>query len=417
MSYDKTDKVLDWATDFDHGSQEWADDPYAIIKELKNAGCPIAHTERYGGMWVPTTYDMIKQIFLDTKNFSSEGTIIREERPYQQAIFLKETASPIGIMPPITSDPPFHKIARNLLSPIFSPDVIALWHDEIGTTCNGLMRSMENQKSSELMHSYCNRIPSIIIAKMLGIPEQDIDKFDDWVTFFMHDINEPPSRDRFIKYLKYKKYMENHVDDHIKNPKKDIISYLLSCNIEDETLSIPYLIGIITLILVAGVHTVSSVMGSSLWHLATNPVDRRRLVENPDMIPAAVEEFLRAYAPVTIARLLKEDIEFHGVQMKKEDWVLLSLPAANRDEKQFANAHEVIIDREDNRHAAFGLGVHSCLGSSLARLELKVAISTFLENFPNFWVDPHTEVKWSTGQVRGPLNLSLIFGDDKKPGN
>jgi hypothetical protein len=113
---------------------------------------------------------------------------------------------------------------------------------------------------------------------MLGVPEQDIDKFDDWVTFFMHDINEPPSRDRFIKYLKYKKYMENHVDDHIKNPKKDIISYLLSCNIEDKTLSIPYLIGIITLILVAGVHTVSSVMGSSLWHLATNPVDRRRLV-------------------------------------------------------------------------------------------------------------------------------------------
>jgi cytochrome P450 len=134
-------------------------------------------------------------------------------------------------------------------------------------------------------------------------------------------------------------------------------------------------------------------------------VDRRRLVENPDMIPQAVEEFLRAYAPVTMARLVKEDVEFHGVQMKEEDWVLLPFPAANRDEAQFENANTVDIDREENRHAAFGLGIHRCIGSNLARLELNVAVETFLKRFPDFELNDSEEVTWSTGQVRGPRTL------------
>jgi cytochrome P450 len=220
MSYDKTDKVLDWATDFDHGSQEWADDPYAIIKELKNAGCPIAHTERYGGMWVPTTYDMIKKISLDTKNFSSEGTIVQKKRPYQQSIFLEESLSPIGIMPPISSDPPFHKVARSLLAPIFSSDAVGLCEQEIEATCQNLIAAMEDKESYEVMEHYCNKIPSIIMAKMLGIPDHDIDKFDNWINFFIHRIKEEPSKERLLTYLKYKKYMTNHINSYTKNPKK-----------------------------------------------------------------------------------------------------------------------------------------------------------------------------------------------------
>jgi cytochrome P450 len=108
-----------------------------------------------------------------------------------------------------------------------------------------------------------------------------------------------------------------------------------------------------------------------------------------------------------MARLVTEDMEFHGVHMKKEDWVLLPFPAANRDEKEFPNADTVDIDREINRHTAFGLGIHRCIGSNLARLELNVAVEVFLERFPDFEQDTKEEVKWSLGQVRGPRKLPL----------
>lgn len=125
------------------------------------------------------------------------------------------------------------------------------------------------------------------------------------------------------------------------------------------------------------------------------------------MIPMAVEEFLRAYAPVTMARLVKEDHEFHGVQMKQHDWVLLPFPAANRDPNQFDDADKVIIDRAENRHAAFGLGIHRCIGSNLARLEMNVAVEVFLKRFPDFELVTDEEMAWSTGQVRGPRKMPI----------
>ena len=183
------------------------------------------------------------------------------------------------------------------------------------------------------------------------------------------------------------------------------MTFLLRSEMDGQPLTDQHVFGTVLLILVAGIDTTWSGIGSSLWHLATNSVDRRRLVENPSAIPQAVEEFLRAYAPVTMARLVKDDHPFHGVEMKKDDWVLLPFPAANRDEAIFENANEVDIDRTENRHAAFGLGIHRCIGSNLARLELNVAVETFLERFPDFEINTSEKVTWSTGQVRGPRNL------------
>ena len=119
------------------------------------------------------------------------------------------------------------------------------------------------------------------------------------------------------------------------------------------------------------------------------------------------EEFLRAYAPVTMARLVKEDMHWRGVDMKADDWILLSFPAANRDPAQFDQAGEVVIDREVNRHAAFGLGIHRCVGSHLARMELRVALEVWLERIPEFSLDSSSTVTWSAGQIRGPRTLPL----------
>ena len=161
------------------------------------------------------------------------------------------------------------------------------------------------------------------------------------------------------------------------------------------------------LLMVAGIDTTWSAIGASLWHLATHPEDRRRLVEQPELLPMAVEEMLRAYAPVTMARMVAKDFEFEGCPMREGDWLLLPFPAANRDPEVFADADEVIIDRAENRHAAFGLGIHRCLGSNLARMELTVAIDEWLKRYPDFELTDPDAVTWSAGQVRGPRSIPV----------
>jgi cytochrome P450 len=164
----------------------------------------------------------------------------------------------------------------------------------------------------------------------------------------------------------------------------------------------------VQLLLVAGIDTTWSGIGSCLWHLAKTPEDRRRLVAEPTLMPSAIEEFLRAYSPVTMAREVAKDAQVNGCTFKEGQMVLLSFPAANRDPEMFPDADKVIIDRKENRHAAFGLGIHRCVGSNLARMEMTVAVEEFLKRIPEFQLAG--SVTWSEGSVRGPRKLPLTFG-------
>lgn len=394
--------VTDWATDFDHGSPAYNANLHQIWDDLKSSGCPIAHTERYGGMWLPLTHEMVHEIAYDTDHFSSQGAVPGQLKPSQLP---DAVPPPIGGAPPITSDPPFHAEARRLLLPAFAPKKIDPWRDEVISICNQLIDDMGDADHIDAAVQYSQHIPVMVISRMLGLPTEDGDKFREWVNLVLSGIGEERNEERFAKFQEFNDYLDMHIKDHEENPRDDLISFLLNAEIMGQKLSPRHVAGTVILLLIAGIDTTWSGIGSSLWHLSTNAVDRRRLVENPQMIPTAVEEFLRAYAPVTMGRLVTEDLEFHGVQMKKEDWVLLPFPAANRDENQFEDADKVIIDREANRHAAFGLGIHRCLGSNLARLEMNVAIEVFLQRFPDFELDLNEEVTWSTGQVRGPRSL------------
>ncbi len=179
----------------------------------------------------------------------------------------------------------------------------------------------------------------------------------------------------------------------------------MNVEIEGNKLEPDHVRGSIILLLIAGIDTTWSAIGSSLWHLAQHAEHRRRIVDDPDVMQFALEEFLRAYAPVTMARMVAKDHDFHGCPMKEDDWVLLPFPAANRDPKQFEDAEGFVIDRQVNRHAAFGLGIHRCLGSNLARLELRIAIEQFVQRFPNF--ELAGDVRWSVGQIRGPRVLPV----------
>ena len=163
------------------------------------------------------------------------------------------------------------------------------------------------------------------------------------------------------------------------------------------------------MLLIAGIDTIWSAIGSCLWHLAQNAEDRRRLVTEPDLIATAVEEFLRAYAPATMAREIVKEVAINGCTFKPGSMVLLPFPAANRDPALFEDADRVKIDRAKNRHSAFGLGIHRCVGSNLARMEIRVALEEWLKRLPEFSLDPSGTVTWSGVSVRGPRTLPLLF--------
>jgi cytochrome P450 len=256
---------------------------------------------------------------------------------------------------------------------------------------------------------YAQHIPMRVIADMLGFPPEDGPRFREFVESVLEGINLPPE-DRIERMEGLFTYLLEQVHDHLDHPRDDITSYLIGAEIFGQKLTAEHVTGAMALLLIAGIDTTWSAIGSSLWHLARNPADLARLVAEPGLLPTAMEEFLRAYAPVTMARLVKQDMHWHGVDMKADDWILLSFPAANRDPAQFDRAGEVVIDREMNRHAAFGLGIHRCLGSHLARMELRVALEVWLERIPEFSLADPAAVTWSAGQIRGPRALPLRLG-------
>jgi cytochrome P450 len=391
--------VTDWATDFDHTDPAYNADLYAIWDDLRER-CPVAHSDRFGGTWLPTRHEDVAAIAYDTDNYTSRGVIVSPNRP--------EEPPPLGPAPPITSDPPAHAEARRLLLPAFSPKVIADWEDTTRELCRQLIADLPTEDGIvDAAQHYSQHIPVKVIAAMLGVPAEDGDLFRHFISGI---IENPGSQADVPEEESLGYYLARKVDEHRDNPQDDLISFLLDAEFAGEPLSESHIVGTVLLLLIAGIDTTWSAIGSSLWHLATNPGDRHRLVAEPDLIPTAVEEFLRAYAPVTMARLAAKDHELGGCPVKEDDWLLLPFPAANRDPAAFDDADKVILDRAKNRHAAFGLGIHRCLGSNLARLELRVAIEEWLAAVPEFSLAENTEVRWSTGQIRGPRELPFRLG-------
>jgi cytochrome P450 len=396
--------VTDWATDLDHADPEYNRNAPEIWRSVREAGCPVAHSDRYHGMWVPLTHEYVSEIAYDTEHFTSRGVVV------SRGVMDDFPEGPVGGAPPITSDPPFHHHARRVLLPPFSPKEIEKWEPEVRALCADLATAIVDAGDSVFDASlqYSQHIPVNVIARMLGLPLAD----DELFRRFVHQALEAVdvSADERIAYSeKLDAYLDERIAEHVAEPADDLISYLLGVELFGQPLSHEHVRGSVLLLLLAGIDTTWSAIGSSLWHLATHPADRRRLVAEPELMPIAVEELLRAYAPVTMARFVAVDHDFHGCEMKRGDWVLLPFPAANRDPAAFDRPDDVIIDRLENRHAAFGLGIHRCLGSNLARLELRVAIEEFLAAIPEFELaDPSGEaVVWSVGQVRGPRVLPL----------
>jgi cytochrome P450 len=393
--------VTDWLTDFDHADPEYNLHAHEIWSEMRGK-CPVAHSDRYGGTWLPVSHADVSRIAYDTDNFTSRAVVVNTGEIMAEA--------PIGGAPPITSDPPFHFHARRLLLPPFAPKKIDPWEDDVRALCHELIDEMADLDEIDAAVQYAQHIPVNVIARMLGFPLEDADLFRGFVHDILEGVNVSQA-EREANFDRLDAYLEVQIQDHIDNPRDDLTNFLMNVTIFDEPLSPDHVRGSIVLLLLAGIDTTWSAIGSSIWHLAGHPDDLARLGAEPELWPTAVEEFLRAYAPVTMARMVAQDHDFNGCPMKKDDWVLLPFPAANLDPTEFDRADEVLIDRQVNRHAAFGLGIHRCLGSNLARLEVRVAVETFVQRFPRFELADPSAVRWSVGQIRGPRELPLRILD------
>jgi cytochrome P450 len=392
--------VEDFATDWDHTDPRWVSDPYPIWEDLRQR-CPVAHTDRYGGGWFPTTHEMVSEVAGDTAHFSSRVVVVTNLKFPPLA-----PPAPIGGAPPITSDPPFHQIARRVMLPALSPRAVNALEPQIRALCVKHLDRLVGRESFDAGGEYAQFISPGVITRMLGFPEQDEDLFREFVHLVL-DLIDLPAEERGPKFEPMNEYFTRQIEDHLAHPRDDFTSYLLNVEVGGNKLSPAHVRGTMVLTLVAGIDTTWSAIGASIWHLASHREDLARLVNEPELINLAVEEFLRYYAPVTMARTVTEDFEFHGCAMKKDDWVLLGFPAANRDPAAFKDADQFIIDRAVNRHAAFGLGIHRCAGSNLARLELRIAIEEFIKGFPRFELADPALVTWAQGQVRGPREIPL----------
>ena len=422
--------VNDWASDFDHAHPEYAARAPQIWDELRRR-CPVARSERYGGTWLPVRHADVAAIASDTDAFSSQGVVVRDGRP--------EIPAPVGFAPPITSDPPFHRTAREFLLTAFAPKAIQRWRDKARSACRELLdellapaepggeganigsekANIQSEKANtqsekanigseglvvDAALGYAQHIPVRVIAEMLGVPRSDGDLF----RLFIHRILEAPGAERRVDYEdSLDAYLDALIAARADDPRDDLITHMAHSTIGGKTLTQEHIRGTCGLLLIAGIDTTWSAIGASLWHLAQHPDDRKRWCADPQVRPFAVEEFLRFYAPVTMARLVARDTEFAGRSMRAGDWVLLPFPAANRDPEAFEDAGRFVMDRRRNRHCAFGLGIHRCIGSNLARLELTVALEEWMRRVPHFELSDSSRVEWSTGQIRGPRRLPV----------
>lgn len=401
MTEPEKDPVADWATDFDHTHPDWGQNAPEIWADLRET-CPVAHTERFGGTWLPTKHEDIAAIARDTENYTSNGVVVGSQRA-------EIAGAPMGYAPPITSDPPFHAIARRLLLPPFAPRAIQALEGYTREYCHELVDALTACDGPvDAATGYSQNIPVKIIAKMLGLPDTDGDRFRQ----FIHNVIENPIEREMAEEETMEFYLTREIIKRRENPRSvedggDLIDYLVHADIEGMPLADEHIFGSIALLIIAGIDTTWSAIGASIWHLAQNPDDLKRLREDPESRPFAIEEFLRFYAPVTMARVVAKDHDLGGCPAKEGDWLLLPFPAANLDPEAFENADEFILDRKSNRHSAFGLGIHRCLGSNLARMELTVALDVWVDRIEEFeLVDPES-VRWSTGQIRGPRELPI----------
>jgi cytochrome P450 len=383
--------------DYDLFSPEFLDDPAVVWDAVRHGGCPVAHSDRWGGSWMPVRYDDITGVARDAERFSSQAIEVSGPIPTEAGgLFL----------PPLTSDPPDHEGHRRLLLPMFAPNRIAELEPLARSVARSAAEALAERGGGDAVADFAQAIPIAILQELIGVPAEFADQFQDWIVRFLR-IGPRDQAVRAAVVAEFLAFFTDLLAERTAEPGDDLISFVAHAEIDGKPLSQKHKLGSCALFMIAGADTTWSALGASLWHLATHSEDRARLLAEPELMDGAVEELLRVYAPVATARLAKEDVGLGGRDIPGRERVLLLFAAANRDPAVFEDPHTVDFGRRQNRHLAFGAGVHRCLGSNLARMELRVGLEEWLQVIPDFYLTEPDTVRWTGGQVRGPESLQF----------
>lgn len=374
-------------------------DPYPVYRELR--GHAPVHWSPEANSWVLSRYEDVSAALTDPATYSSASGIF----PTPPGVDMTELFLPMLIM----SDPPRHTQLRHLVSRAFTPRRIAGLEAHIQILVDDLLDNTPETGAWDFVSGFAGPLPAIVIADMLGVPREDRGRFRTWSTTL---IQSNPIRGEFGPGLDAAAalydYFTSFLAERRAHPQDDLMTALVHAEVDGEHLTEEELLGFCLLLLVAGHETTTNLLSNSAVVLAQHPESRRQLADNPELVPAAVEELLRYDSPVQgLARTLTRPVDLHGQHMKGGDTVLLLFGSANRDDQAFPDADRFDIRRAPERQVAFGRGIHFCLGASLARLEARIALEALLARHLDWEVDLHAAVRLRSGPIRGYTSLPL----------
>ena len=368
-----------------------AANPQPMFKELRDS-MPVMPVEGVGV--VVTRKAEIDEVLRHPEIFSSNADAVdlKNKRP----------------MIPLQIDPPDHKKYRKLLDPIFAPRQMALIEGSVAETVNGLIDGFIDRREIDFAKDFSVPFPSQVFLTLFGLPYEELPRFltmKDGVIRPEVVVGERFNSPAAVAYQQKTAdsiydYFNEILDVRERKREDDILSRFLDAEVEGQKLTREDILDICFLFLIAGLDTVTATLDCMFAYLAAHPDQRRKIVDDPSVIPAAIEELLRWETPVMgIVRVAMEDTEMNGCPIHKGDNVMVMIGSANTDEAELPDADQVRFDREVNRHVAFGGGVHRCLGSHLARQELRVALREWHRRIPDYAVaDGH--VLQYTGGIR-----------------
>ena len=405
----------------DRGAWTYADNPDLIASpwetwdRLREESRAFVATEaaQDWDVWTLMRYSDVHDALRTPELFSSRSVLHVYQGP--KLIDPAEAAAVRGMIPE-ELDPPEHTKYRQLLTPLFAPQAIDTLEPMIRSWCIELIEGFLARGHCDLNRDFARQYPTMIFLRLMGLPKGGAGDFLDTVHDRIRDLAQMGLSEAQSMSGAYMmamgEYMNAVLDERRIERQNDIVSYLLDIEVDGRPLDDAELQQICTLLYAAGLDTVAGQLGYMFLHLANHPEHRRLVTVQPERIPAFVEETLRIYSIVTTNRIVTRDVEFAGCPMKAGDRVLLSIPAADRDPLEFPDADVFDVDRASNRHIAFAAGPHRCLGSHLARLELRVALEEWHRRIPDYAVADGAEVTFHIGGVAGVDNLPLVWSDD-----
>ena len=381
-------------------------DPHERIRELLRVAPPVFWTPRNDGHWVLTGHKENYEASRDTETFSSEiqpAAMIEMIRP-----MLPADIGHIPLPTPINLDPPSHTIYRAPLQAAFSPRAMMARREEIRDLANALIDQVIDQGHCDFIPDIAEPLPVQVFLKMMGLPLDRMAEFRDLVHEFLSPTVSP--FDPILRMRKVADAMKEDIAARRTDPRDDLISLLWRSEIDGKAMTYELMEDFAVLLFIAGLDTVINGMGYGIRHLAANPELQNELRANPKLIVEAAEELLRRYTFTVPTRRIARDVEFNGVTMKAGDRLMLFLPGADLDPREFAAPEVFDMKRENNVHIAFGVGPHRCLGSHLARIELQVIYEQMLARLPEFRLDPDKDAKFHAGNIIAIDSLPLLWG-------